>query len=62
MRVSELIKLLKSIPLSAEVFAWHDGEAHELHEGIDCLDLSDDKTNVQINIKNSLDYSQTEGV
>ena len=56
MKVKDFINLLKDIPEDADIYAWHDGDCHELHEGIDCLDLSDDKTNVQINIKNSIDY------
>jgi hypothetical protein len=56
MKVKDLIELLKTIPEEAEVFAWHDGDCHELHEGIDCLDLSSDQSNVQINVKNSHDY------
>ena len=56
MKVKDLIKLLQEIPQDADVYAWHDGDCHELHEGMNCLDLSDDKTNVQINIKNSFEY------
>lgn len=57
MKVKELISLLETINPDADVYAWHDGDAHELHEGVDCLDLSDNKRNVQINIKNSEDWS-----
>ena len=57
MKVEELIKLLETIPKNADVFVWHDGDCHELHEGTNCLDLSEDKTNLQINVKNSVDYS-----
>jgi hypothetical protein len=56
MKVMDLIRMLEKVPSDAEIFAWHDGDVHELHEGIDCLDLSNDKTNIQINIKNSHDY------
>jgi len=56
MKVIDLIRLLEKVPSDAKIFAWHDGDVHELHEGIDCLDLSNDKTNIQINIKNSHDY------
>lgn len=57
MKVKELISLLEMINPDADVYAWHDGDVHELHEGVDCLDLSDDKTNVQINVKNSKENS-----
>jgi hypothetical protein len=55
MKVYQLIELLKQIPKDTEVTAWHDGDVHELHEGIDCLDFYNGT--VQINIKNSFDYS-----
>ena len=56
MKVKDLIVLLQSIPQNADVFIWHDGDCHELHDGINCLDLSEDGTNVQINAKNSVEY------
>ena len=56
MKVKELINLLKTISPEAEIYAWHDGEAHKLHDGSDCLDLSDDGRDVQINVHNSDEY------
>lgn len=57
MKVNDLINLLKTANPNAEVYAWHDGDCHEIHEGIDCLDISADGQNVQINVKNSFDYA-----
>ena len=56
MKVKELIDLLQSVNPDADVYAWHDGDVHEMHEGFNCLDFSEDKMNVQINIKNSKDW------
>lgn len=56
MKVKELIKILQSVKPDADIYAWHDGDVHELHEISDCLDASDDGNNVQINIKNSMEY------
>lgn len=55
MKVKDLIQLLKTIPPDTDVYAWHDGDAHEIHEGQDCLDF--DGSTVQINVKNSFDFT-----
>jgi hypothetical protein len=56
MKVQTLIELLKTVSPSADVYVWHDGDCHEIQEGFDCLDISANGLNVQINVKNSHDY------
>ena len=56
MKVQTLIELLKTVSPSADIYVWHDGDCHEIQEGFDCLDISANGLNVQINVKNSHDY------